>query len=234
MKKYGRRDDFFYDGAHYISKGAYYKGASFMIYPTMEEVNRKIIIPGDRWHPFCPSSLHPWEIKLLYSQNIVPLKRINYPLKALKKYHQLLGRELYLFSLIDKLYEPNDSLSMPVLDMSSFYDRYDFKMGDAVQIKVIDYHSGIYKPEFISRQEILERHQEEIEWLSLMEESMDRVIKLFQDRIILANQVDWAYFFGGQRLTNCTSTNVHDFLEKTESFSIKGKEGVYFLVENID
>jgi hypothetical protein len=234
MIKYGKREDFFYDGTHYISKGAYYKGSSFLIYPTMEEVNRKLIIPGDRWHPFCPSSLHPWEIKLLHTQRVIPLKKINYPMKALRKYHQLLGRELYLLSLIEDLYEPNDSICMPVLDMSSFYDNNCFRVGDAIRIKVIDYHGGIYKPEYVSRTELINSQDEEAKWLSLMEKSMDRVIKLFKDRLILANQVDWAYFFGGQRLTHSPSANVHEFLERTDHFSIKGNEGVYFLVENVD
>lgn len=227
-----RRENYFYDGKHYYRKSAFYRGASFLIYPTMEEVNRNLLIPGDRWHPFCPLYLHPWELKLIFSKAVIPLKRINYPLSALKSYHKLMGRRIYLPSLIDSFYEADDKINMPVLDMTAFYEKFNFHLGDAVRIKVLDYLHGVYKPEYVSRGELEEENSHFTEWQKLMEESMMKVIDLFKDNLILINQFDWANFIGGYNLIHNSTANIHNFLDNTLHFTIRDNNGIYFLTQD--
>ncbi|MBN2625194.1 MAG: hypothetical protein JXA95_00905 [Spirochaetales bacterium] len=229
MKKIGCRDEYFYDGSHYISKNAYYRGASFLVYPSWEEVNRNILVPGDRWHPFCPPSMPPWEIILTDGNGIIPHKMIPFTLQTLEDYHPILGKKILLMNMQEHLGSDCSRLSLPVLAMGEFYERYDFQVGDALRIKVLDYDSGFYHMEHIRRPEREELDHKSDLWLNLMEKSMERVINLFGERLILPNQVDWAYFMGGPGLMRKPTLNFHHFMKRTEQFTLSSADGLYFL-----
>jgi hypothetical protein len=229
MNKIGSRDEYFYDGSHYISKNAYYRGASFLVYPSWEEVNRKILVPGDRWHPFCPPSMPPWEIILTDGNGIIPHKMIPFTLQTLEDYHPILGKKILLMNMQEHLGGNGSRLSLPVLAMGEFYDRSDFQVGDALRIRVLDYESGFYHMEHIRRPEREELDYKSDLWLSLMEKSMERVINLFGERLILPNQVDWAYFVGGPRLMDHPTLNFHHFMKRTEQFTLSSADGLHFL-----
>ena len=229
MTKYGNWEDYFYDGSHYISKGAYYRDSSFLIHPTWEEVNRKILIPGDRWHPFCPSSLSPSEIKTIHGESLIPFRSINYTLEALEGYHSLLGREILIMNLTDGGSAFCRQFTLPVMDMREFYGRYDFQVGDAIRIHVLDYQQGVYAAEYVNQPEREEWDEKANSWLSLMESSMHKVIALFGDKLILPRQIDWAFFMGGRKLLNGPSANIRYFLNHTDQFTVAGRDGVYFL-----
>jgi len=231
MKKFGSREEYFYDGSHYIRKSAYYRNASFLVYPTWEEVNRNILIPGDRWHPFAPPSLPPWEIILTDGEGIIPHRLIPFTLQTLEDYHPILGKKIILMNLPEYLNHDVSRLSLPVLDMGRFYDRTDFQVGDALRIKVLDFDSGFYHMEHISRPEREELDHKSDIWLSLMERSMERVINLFGEKLILPNQVDWAYFMGGPGLMEQPSLNFHHFMKRTEHFSLSSRDGIHYLTK---
>ncbi len=229
MTKSINSEDYFYDGTHYISKGAYYKNSTFLIYPTWEEVNRKILIPGDRWHPFCPTALPPWQIRTFDGENIIPFRNINYTINALEKYHVLLGKKILLMNLFQHPSLIQENLMIPVMDMGCFYERHDFEVGDAIRIHVLDYQEGLYAAEYVNRSEQMEMQHKEDSWLSLMEESMEKVISLFGDKLILPRQVDWAFFLGGWRLLKYPVLNIRHFLDSTNLFTLAEDKGVYFL-----
>ncbi|MDC7218837.1 MAG: hypothetical protein PQJ59_02790 [Spirochaetales bacterium] len=219
MTKYGKREDYFYDGTHYISKGAFYKNRSFLIYPTWEEINRNILIPGDRWHPFCPASQAPEDLTLIWENDLIAKKTITYPESALDQYHVLLAKELY----------NRISSKTTVMDLKSFYRKNDFQVGEALCITVLDYTMGIYRIEAAPKQEYGDNEADL--WLSRMESAMGRVISLYGDRLILPLQFDWAYFMGGQKLMSRPAANIRHFLQRTTRFSLTQDEGIYFLTK---
>ena len=229
MTKYGNWEDYFFDGSHYISKGAYYRNSSFLIYPTWEEVNRSILIPGDRWHPFCPSGLPPHDIKTIHGESLIPFRTINYTLEALEGYHTMLGKEILIMNLAEAASSHCDQFSLAVMDMRDFYRRHDFQVGDAIRVHVLDYHQGLYAAEYVNQPEKGEWDERANSWLSLMEASMHKVIALFGDKLILPRQIDWAFFMGGRRLLSRPSANIRYFLRHTNQFTVAGRDGVYFL-----
>jgi hypothetical protein len=222
-------EDFFYDGSHYISKNAYYRNSSFLIYPNWEEINRGILIPGDRWHPFCPSSMAPWDITLVYNKSSILFREIYSPLNALEKYHCLLDKELLLNNLQNNYTYIQDKYCIPVLDMTQFYEDNDFKIGDALLIQVLDYQKAIYKIQYIDYNEEKLMEKTSNSWLSLLDASLEKVINHFGEKLILPYQFDWAFFIGGPALTRHPKSSINHYLKDTTQFTISHKDGYLHL-----
>ena len=214
MKKIGCRDEYFYDGSHYISKNAYYRGASFLVYPSWEEVNRNILVPGDRWHPFCPPSMPPWEIILTDGNGIIPHKMIPFTLQTLEDYHPILGKKILLMNMQEHLGSDCSRLSLPVLAMGEFYERYDFQVGDALRIKVLDYDSGFYHMEHIRRPEREELDHKSDHWLNLMEKVHGTGDQSFRRKTYTSQSSRLGLFHGRARTYAKTHPEFSSFHEK--------------------
>ena len=142
-------------GSRYRSAAELFNGAEFLIVPDGFEIDNNILIPGHRFVPFMDEEIFPSEIILKEAGARKKQSSVEFSDQAenIIKYHLLMGAETlfdFFAAEADENIESaksstNPKLKLSVLDMKKFYAETDFAEGDALLVKVVDYHTGEFE-----------------------------------------------------------------------------------------
>lgn len=142
-------------GEKYRVGAALFNNSEFLIVPDGFEIENNILIPGHRFMPFMDQELFPSEItfKEVGARKRQSFKAFSGQAENIIKYHLLMGAEtLFDFfaaedeeNMTNARNSANPMLKLTVLDMQKFYAETNFTEGDALRVKVLDYHKGEFE-----------------------------------------------------------------------------------------
>lgn len=217
----------------YIPRKKFFDKAEFCISPTQDEIDKGILFPGHRFHPFLDQEILPFDVVLKpeNSESALKIKTVkDFKIKELELYHSLLGTELMLsyFILNDKAnakaFDPQKEnavkLNMKVFDMKEFYKEHSFKLGDALLVSVEDCETGVFRFSFLPGSE-KQSHFADIQvWVSKMENALMAVFDKFGPAIDIPSQLEQALINDSSLMEN-VFISYGEFLKITQNISIK-------------
>jgi hypothetical protein len=217
----------------YIPRRKFFYKAEFCISPTQEEIDKGILFPGHRFHPFLNPDILPFDavLKPENSESALKMKTVkDFKIKDLVIYHSLLGTELMLSYLImndtsnvnafDPGKENAVKLKMKVFDMKEFYKKHSFKLGDALLASVDDCDEGVFRFSVLPGSE-KQSHFADIQvWVSKMENALMNVFDKFGPAIDIPSQLEQALITDPSMMEH-VFVSYGEFLNITQKICIK-------------
>ncbi len=217
----------------YILRRKFFDKAEFCISPTQDEIDKGILFPGHRFHPFLDQDILPFDV-VLKPENLeteFKMKTVkDFSIEDLQLYHCLLGIQLMLSYFIlndksnDKAFDPKKGtdvkLKMKVFDLKSFYKEHSFKLGDALLVSVEDCDEGIFRFSVLPGSEKQSHFADIQNWVSKMENALMNVFDKFGPGIDIPYQLEQA-LINDQSLMENVFISYGEFLKITQKISIK-------------
>ncbi|MFA6568538.1 MAG: hypothetical protein WCS96_10025 [Victivallales bacterium] len=217
----------------YIPRRRFFDRAEFCISPTQDEIDRGILFPGHRFHPFLDQEILPFDVVLKpeNSETEFKIKTVkDFGIEDLQLYHVLLGTELMLsyFILNDKsnvnAFDPKSGadvkLKMKVFDMKEFYKEHSFKLGDALLVSVESCDEGFFRFSVLPGSEKQSHFADIQNWVSKMENALMNVFDKFGPAIDIPSQFEQALMSEPSLMEN-VFISYGEFLKITQKISIK-------------
>lgn len=224
----------FYDdeAQNYTPRHKVFNGGCFLITPDEYEIDNLMLIPGDRFAPYCENEIFPSEVKFINHDNgqSAATKPFAAPVQEIIHFHLMLGSEQifdYFIAedqsnavLLDNNHH-HHKVKLNVFDLSEFYQRYNFKSGDNIKVKICDYEQGIFEFEYLAADlRPLAEQVEKYQWFNNFEQALGRVIDRFDNYLEIAEQLQWSIFQGGETLLQGQGMSLDEFFTVNDKFEI--------------
>ena len=216
----------------YVTKAGCFTGREFGIKPSKYEIEHKILIIGDRCVPFVDGDIMPHEIKFIYGKK--DIKKIVKELQTSEiiQHHKIFGEENFLqYIMFDPVNEGLDFsvngfelpsyLKFTVLDMTEFYNEFEFKYEDWITARVISFGSNtisfepdlrhVYNP---FEQSVFDEQKQK--WNKVFEEHFEKNLKRFGPRSCIEEQLMYHFVNSMQYLSVPSPGCVEEFLKQSE------------------
>ncbi len=154
----------------YVTRAAFFNNFSFILTPSLFEIENGIIIPGHRFLGYLSPRVFPWHITVLTGQGApVVFKTFTSGLPEILNYYTFFAhRELFSLFMADNPVnniifngKGYHSVQISALDMKDFYMYHAFKEGDSIQLTTEDWDTGRYTCTFLSRKEMQARKKDD-------------------------------------------------------------------------
>lgn len=222
----------------YIPRAGYFKHSRFLINPTPEEIKGGFLIPGHRFIPFCHPEIFPGTITMSLEGREVKRTKAQKRFKELYIYHNLIGLdrlpEFLLFDsesnaqMMESENPEEEIVSLTVFDLKDFYENTGFRIGDAIEVVVKDWHNGIYEMNFSPAAERGDR-KKVLKWISKMDKAFDSVFSGMGLPLEMEEQIAYAFFFSGDYVIKNPLIHFGGFLAQSKKVSFKQLGGKTFL-----
>ena len=144
----------------YVPGKLLFEKKKFRILPTQKEIELGILIPGHRFYPWLSVFVSPDEINLFWRNIKFTETKYKNTMEELQYYYHLLPDEdtfCVIHPVINREDKPQYIYTTPALNLSEFYDFYNFKHGDELLIEVDDFYEGNTKIRFYPREAVLRK-----------------------------------------------------------------------------
>lgn len=199
----------------YVSDRNFYRQARFCISPTQEEIEKKILFPGDRFYPFLNQSLTPLDISLIpedFDARIKTKTTVS-NLEDLRIYHSIMncGDFLGFIEINDKKNldktapkkkDSNPSFIMKVFDFSGYFEKFEFQKGDSLLVKVKDWEKGSFSFSFLPGDEKQTHFTEIKDWCDSMDDALERVFEDTGHHSNAVEQLEQAFLISPELMKN--------------------------------
>ncbi|MDR0556717.1 MAG: plasmid pRiA4b ORF-3 family protein [Treponema sp.] len=212
----------------WVSRRGCFEQTRFVIKPSRTEIMNGILIPGHRCVPFANPLLRPKEYAFFWEKKAVSWTSMEGEPEEFYPYYTIFGEE-YTPHYIAMENENNEYaysereepavVSVSTLDMSGIYRETGFVPGDGFIAKTLDWKTGSFALEKISKDVWSE--SELADWLSVTEDGFKKAFKTLGPGVSTEEQIAHAYFWGGTRMRDIPAYSLEEFLyEKTDSIEI--------------
>jgi hypothetical protein len=232
-----RGDDRLFSGddGSLTARFLFFKDLEFIISPTGEEASGGFLLPSHRFIPFCSSRVMPWQCVLRNGKGReVSTKVIQRKLQGLEIYYNLWGLEK-LFPLLAEDRETNieaianekamagSSVELTVFDFADLFKEWQFKFGDALRCRTLDWNRGHYSFEYLPEGKIGKQNSR---WEKGLKKGFRKVFDRFALELPVQEQIAYAYFFAGKKcLKDPPMALGHFFKKPVNVFYVKfGRE----------
>ena len=139
-----------------------YKEKSILTIPSKEEIEKNILVKGDAFYLFM-NETEVNDLKCISDNKKIINKKNKFHFSQLADYYKLIGSiyelEFYLdFNIED--YDLDDKIELSVLNMKQFYKKHNFKVGDGIIIKCLDWWETEFELQYISAAELAKKQKE--------------------------------------------------------------------------
>ena len=195
----------------YITRGAYFRNALFRIVPTELELEEGVLVIGHRAIPFGPYGVDATDCALLIQGGgEIRRKKVNWSIDQYRQFYTLLGPEIMMQSLLMSdpqnaarlAGEPNPGtrLRLTVFDLRDLYRRHNFKFGDALILKVLQFAPARYELRAETGPEAPGAEDREQRWRRRFNRALSGVFDLLGPSTVVYEQVALACFLAGREL----------------------------------
>lgn len=218
------------DTKKWITRRACFETVPFVISPTRLELMNGILIPGHRCIPFANSMLLPQEYIFYWKGTPISVTTTEGAPEEFYPYYGMFGEE-YAPQYVARdnpeneaafngdPYEDPPEVSIKTLDMRNIYRESGFVPGDRFVVRTINWKTGCFNLERVSKNEWSEQDLQE--WFEAAEYGFQRSFEFLGPGGSTEEQIAYAYWYGGNRMRSIPAYSLEDFLyEKTESIEI--------------
>lgn len=198
-------------GGETFSRREFFQGAQFRIRPSVLELERNVLIPGDRFQPFCNEEVFCDEYRLFTPGAKTPLKTrmIEAPLSQLAPLHLLLGRAQMLDTFAAESEEnrlrlrhagrtSNAVMEISAYDMTEFYRTAGFRRGDSLIVTVEDWNDCRFSLEYRPR-ELDPSAAEKNDWIGKYEKALLEVCEAERDYYEIPHQLMFGFWYANKQ-----------------------------------
>ncbi len=219
------------DDREFIPRGAFFRGARFLLAPTAEEVHDEVLIPGHRFLPFASHEVLPWHCTLTGpDERPAARRKIRRRIQDLLMYYTFFGLKNLPMILarddehnIDALQE-NDltggEVQITAFDMADPYRRLGFEHGDALRLTVEDWGAGRFRFERLPAGRWREGAARRRAWIARLEEGFEEAFRLLGFPADMEEVLAYAFFFAGKGAMEEPSLHLGGFLEASRKVDL--------------
>lgn len=220
----------------YLTRAGCFTGRFFSIKPTKYEIEKGILVPGDRCMPFVDPQMLPNELSFTFNGTVIPLCTGEYNTSELLNHYILFGEEYSPQYLAldpcnaDEDYSINgfelpSKMKLTVLDMKLLYETWNFQYGDRLILYVCDWDKGIISlsPNLIRKENPFEQTSSEEKrknWYKLFEKCLLDVFDNSGPCGSMEEQLSEAFLADIPGLTGVYCGSVEEFLAQTDRIAI--------------
>ena len=236
---------FFYkkEKDRYFVKSDFFNGAVFVVIPEELEIEGGVLLPGDRFAPFCSENVFISEIDLMEENGSSELKRVDFEcdIREIFSFHSLLGAEtLYDFIVAEHHGnlaflngERNAKLTLTAFNMKKFYAKHAFTSGDAIVVTVEDYDNGIFNFSYLDgkKRNIAKRDLWIDKYSAALAEAIEDNVEYEEIPELLAE----GFFRGGRELFSAEAASLDEFIQLSRTIELRPDDnGTILAVRNDD
>lgn len=222
---------FFSDGrGSFRLKSGFFRNFAFPITPDAWEIENGILFPGHRFAPFIAPEIFPSEVHFTAADGSEPERHeVTAPLSQVFHYHLLLGSEqVFDFFLADSpanagirnSAKPTDLVTLNVFDLGAFYREHDFRKGDALLCKVLDYDAGCVEFRYLPGDE--RKESDLAAFVQQFDKALDLVIDRFENYLEIPEQLCWACYCGREFLPPAErAASCDEYLHRTGAIELR-------------
>lgn len=217
------------DNDRYFVKSDFFNGAVFVVVPEELEIEGGVLLPGDRFAPFCSENVFISEIDLMEENGSSELKRIDFEcdIREIFSFHSLLGAEtLYDFIVAehhDNLAflngERNAKLVLTAFNMKKFYAKHDFSSGDAIVVTVEDYDNGIFNFTYLDGKKRNTAKRDL--WIDKYSSALAEVIEANVEYEEIPELLAEGFFRGGRELFSADAASLDEFIQLSRTIELR-------------
>ena len=199
------------DTGYAVTRKSFFKGTLFKILPDAGEIKKGILLCGARFVPFVSPEIFADEYELVAAEKGAKPFRIKSCTGLFADYckpYLLLGKSETLDTLVaecDENYEEIRSVKsldrarvkISAYDLGAFYKKHDFRIGDGIIVKVIDWESGKFSLEYCPAAKLPQEEEKE-KFLTGFEYGIAETFKIFGEYQPPCDQIAYAYFFASE------------------------------------
>jgi hypothetical protein len=188
-------DEFVEEKDRFFPKITFLEDIPIRVMPTTYEIKKGIFIPGHRILPFHPTAAPIDEISFIYNNTQLKTKKMKLKMPELHTYFNLMDLQKVPILNIEDILEEGANLEIVACNVKEFYKTHEFKFGDTIIIKSLDFCKGIFSLQFDSF-ENYQTHIFEVEKLDkLFLNTLKKVVK--QDIYFpnVEKQLLYTYFY---------------------------------------
>ena len=220
-------DRFFSRGDDFVRRDAFFNGKSFPVTPDEREIAEGILVPGHRFAPFISPEVFPSETLLREKDLPVGKKTITAPLGGIFHYHLLLGSEqLFDFLVAESTANAhlrrsrsgNEAVTLEVFDLAAFYRKHDFRCGDAVVCKIVDFQRGKLEISYLpGESRTAARRQKAV---ASLDAALTEVFDRFEEYLDVPEQLAWGFFLA-QSADTVAGISLDEYIRDTQKIAIR-------------
>ncbi|MDD3117964.1 MAG: hypothetical protein PHQ27_02175 [Victivallales bacterium] len=227
-------------GENFFSRAAFLQGKKFCVTPTRFEINQGILFPGHRFAPYCAVEVFPSEVTLREEEGGkgMATREVRAPLAEVIPCHMLLGAEaMFDFlvadhpdnaALLQRIGSADGEVIVVALDLKDFYRRYEFEVGDALEVTVVDWEHGVFSCRGVPGSDRPVRARSE--WIEKFTVAVEEVIESDGEYLEIPEQLARAVYCGGPELLVHPAASIDEFFRQNDAVQIGYVSGSTVLV----
>ena len=210
----------------WMSRRGFFEPLPFVISPTRMELVNGILIPGHRCVPFANAGLLPNEYNFFWNGSPVPSTTSEGPPEEFYPYYSIYGEEYapqYVArdnseneeAFNEDPYDDPPEVSIKTLDMRNIYRETSFVPGDRFLVKTLDWKTGNFHLEKVSRDEWSGAELDA--WFAAAEKGFENSFAHLGPASCTEEQIAFAYWLAPPRIKEVPAYALEDYLyERTD------------------
>lgn len=221
----------------YQTKAGAFTDAFFSFKPEREEVAQKYFIVGDRCMPFVDGTAISSSLNFVYKNDYLPTKTIEIKSCEAVKYFSFFGEEYvsqYIaadpanrqLNLAQTDFELPQKVKLTVFSFAPFFDDLDFKYGDRILCKVLNWDSGkiAVEPVRAHKKDCLKIERSDVQrsdWYRNLETCLLEDFSSIGPCTSIEEQLSNVFYENRNRLCRRNCGSLHEFLNFTRKISFE-------------
>lgn len=221
----------------YVTRAGAFTDANFSIRPTKAEIQGNYLLVGHRCIPFVDYENPAGNIRLLFGNDILPQKEMEFNLNDALSFFSLYGEENALQYMLSDVAanqtirthmeeEPPKRIKLTVVDMTDVYKTCNFQVGDMLSASVVDWNKSIVaiKPMCEKRTspfQTLPVDNKRAKWCSVLENALLESFILYGPGLSIEDQLAKVFFTYHYDLCNTSADTIEHFIKTTKKIGIE-------------
>ncbi|MBO5236348.1 MAG: hypothetical protein J6B32_04480 [Spirochaetaceae bacterium] len=221
----------------YVTRAGAFTDSYFSIRPTKAEVLGNFLLVGHRCIPFVDYDNPAGSTRMLFGNDILPQKEMEFSVADAFPYFSLYGEEYALqYMLSDAASDQNirsqleddmgKQIKLTVVDMTEVYKSCNFQVGDMLSAMVVDWNKSIVaiKPVCEKREtpfQSLPVDKKRAKWCSVLENALLESFILYGPGLSIEDQLAKVFFTYHYDLCNPYADTIEHFLKKSKKIGIE-------------
>lgn len=174
-------DYFVFEKKTFYPRNSFLENIPIRIQPTELEIENGILIPGHRLLPFHPIGKPLDEIAFQHNGSLLETKIMCFKMEVLQLFFSLMDLEKMPIINIEDILEDDSDLEINTWDLHAFYEANDFKVGDTVIAKSVNFQAGLFSLRYDSsdnyEKHIFEIKQKDRKFVDVLKKVLEKKLE---------------------------------------------------------
>ncbi len=191
------------------------------IEPTALEIEKGILIQGNRFFPFDNGYLEIDFIKLLYHYKAMEIKTMSFLWKEIEAYYPLSGTNARPWGNQgeEPPLEPDQEVTLEVWDLKEYYQKTHLRPGGSIILKLEDFFPFVFSMKYIPAKKMKKQEATIAALDRELEESLRKILKQEHSFPGVAKQLLFAIYQMGVKPGRVAGSSLDVLIDKSENIT---------------